>query len=506
MTIEAQVPGGAPVADFEASRTEGDAPLAVTFTDLSQEAGSWEWDFGDGSTANGSNPSHTYNVPGTYTVSLTVSNALGSDSITKVDYITVTKDLYVLYFPYVVSSGMWTTKAAIVNTNPTMSLAGVMRYFDSAGNQIMAGDYPDGGIYMDVKPFARSEFAVMNGEVAYMTFTTRHFGARGYAEFSLAGRQRAVVPAIEHVNTDDAYLHHLVTNDNWESRLVFLNTTDTQKNLVLDFSGVVGKGLVVPAHSHVVTTIKELFGFYRPTGIRSGIVRNGEGVVGIELFEGMNQMYGIVIEDAAAETIYYPHAASSRRWETGVAIQNTINETCMPVVTTYNADGSVAETTSLVLPGFENYVKCWKNMDMLGGATWFKVESMQTDHLLSGFVSYYSLVSDQAAGFNNVGSAKNSGVFPKLDQSGWTGMGMVNVGEGDATVRLSAYTDPGTRIAVSDPIVMVPNQKVLGYAPDLLGTDISAATYITYSSDRPIVGFQLNCSGDDAMLDALPAL
>jgi hypothetical protein len=256
----------------------------------------------------------------------------------------------------------------------------------------------------------------------------------------------------------------------------------------------------------VVTTINDLFGFYRPTGIRSGIVRNGEGVIGIELFEGMNQMYGIVIDDAAAETMYYPHVASSNRWETGVAIQNTVNETCMPMVTTYNADGSVLETSSMVLPGFENYVKGWKGMDMLGGATLFKVESMQEGHMLSGFVSYYSLVSDQAAGFNNVGSAKNSGIFPKLDGTGWTGIGMVNVGEGDATVTLKSYSDPGTMVAVSDPITMVPNQKVLGYTPDFFAEDISGATYISYSSDQPIVGFELSGSGDDTMLDALPAL
>lgn len=85
-------------------------------------------------------------------------------------------------------------------------------------------------------------------------------------------------------------------------------------------------------------------------------------------------------------------------------------------------------------------------------------------------------------------------------------MGMVNVGAGDATVTLSAYTDAGTKIAMSDPITMVPNQKVLGYVEDLFGSDISGATYVTFSSDQPIVGFQLNDFGDGAMLDALPAL
>ena len=50
---------------------------------------SWEWDFGDGSTTTMPNPSHTYTDPGTYTVSLTVSGPGGSDTETKIDFVSV---------------------------------------------------------------------------------------------------------------------------------------------------------------------------------------------------------------------------------------------------------------------------------------------------------------------------------------------------------------------------------------------------------------------------------
>ena len=52
---------------------------------------SWSWTFGDGGTANAQNPSHTYTAAGTYTVSLTVSNLDGSDTLTRTGYITVTE-------------------------------------------------------------------------------------------------------------------------------------------------------------------------------------------------------------------------------------------------------------------------------------------------------------------------------------------------------------------------------------------------------------------------------
>jgi PKD repeat protein len=79
-----------PAADFSASATLGYAPLDVTFTDLSTNVPtSWAWDFGDGGTSDVQNPTHTYVGAGQYAVSLTATNAAGSDTETKAGYIRV---------------------------------------------------------------------------------------------------------------------------------------------------------------------------------------------------------------------------------------------------------------------------------------------------------------------------------------------------------------------------------------------------------------------------------
>jgi PKD repeat protein len=78
-----------PLADFSGTPTSGDVPLAVQFTDSSTESPtSWSWDFGDGGASTAQNPLHTYTAAGTYTVSLTATNAGGSSTETKVGYIT----------------------------------------------------------------------------------------------------------------------------------------------------------------------------------------------------------------------------------------------------------------------------------------------------------------------------------------------------------------------------------------------------------------------------------
>ena len=83
-----------PEANFTAEPVSGCAPLNVTFTDSSTgDPTSWNWTFDGGSPLNatGQGPHNvTYSAAGNYTVNLTVSNACGNDTESKLDYITVT--------------------------------------------------------------------------------------------------------------------------------------------------------------------------------------------------------------------------------------------------------------------------------------------------------------------------------------------------------------------------------------------------------------------------------
>jgi PKD repeat protein len=85
----------APTAGFSGSPISGDAPLVVNFVDSSIGSfSSWLWDFGDSGSSTAQNPSHEYTTPGNYTIALTVAGPGGSDTETKVDYITVTETLH----------------------------------------------------------------------------------------------------------------------------------------------------------------------------------------------------------------------------------------------------------------------------------------------------------------------------------------------------------------------------------------------------------------------------
>lgn len=81
-----------PVANFTANATSVCAGTQVAFTNSSTNSPtSYAWSFPGGtpSSSTAANPTITYNTAGTYTVSLTATNADGSDSEVKTNYITV---------------------------------------------------------------------------------------------------------------------------------------------------------------------------------------------------------------------------------------------------------------------------------------------------------------------------------------------------------------------------------------------------------------------------------
>jgi PKD repeat protein len=89
--IKVSPPPPPPVANFTAAPRSGKSPLTVQFTGMSTgNITSRLWNYGDGSTSTVKSPSHTYQKPGSYTVSLTVTGPGGSNTKTNLDYIQVT--------------------------------------------------------------------------------------------------------------------------------------------------------------------------------------------------------------------------------------------------------------------------------------------------------------------------------------------------------------------------------------------------------------------------------
>ncbi len=83
------IEGVAPIAQFSSSNASGCAPLSVDYNSLSDNATQWSWVFDGGipMTSSEENPTVSYTQEGFHSVSLTVTNDVGSDEITETNFV-----------------------------------------------------------------------------------------------------------------------------------------------------------------------------------------------------------------------------------------------------------------------------------------------------------------------------------------------------------------------------------------------------------------------------------
>lgn len=86
-----QIKTSGPQANFAQNTIVSCAPTIVNFTDHSMGANSWNWNFGNGNHSILSNPTHIYNQPGNYDITLVVADSSGcKDTLVMPDMVHIT--------------------------------------------------------------------------------------------------------------------------------------------------------------------------------------------------------------------------------------------------------------------------------------------------------------------------------------------------------------------------------------------------------------------------------
>ncbi|MBP9082912.1 MAG: PKD domain-containing protein [Bacteroidia bacterium] len=174
----------APQADFGTAIKYICTGTTLTFTDMSWKAAptNWAWDFpgGSPSTSPDQNPVITYNTPGVYDVTLTVSNAGGSSSVTRSQIIVVSGAVGAQAVPFVedfentgpIPSGSdWMIENATGNswslsTAAAVSGSNAMRLVNHSGN-------PNGTVDAFVTPGYNFSNIVNGGMTFQLAFAAR---------------------------------------------------------------------------------------------------------------------------------------------------------------------------------------------------------------------------------------------------------------------------------------------------------------------------------------------
>jgi hypothetical protein len=404
-----------------------------------------------------------------------------------------------LYFPHIDTNSPWGTEIAIINVSPAQALTGTLNAYSNTGQLIDTI-----GIALD--PHGRRQITIADElanhtNIGYLIFETGVDTVQGYTKFYVSGQYRVAVPAVREVNTGDIYISHIASDGSWWTGVSLLNTTSSSKTLTLTFDTGQSKTLTLAGNEHRAFTIAGLFDGQSQPDINSAVITNASGVVGLELFGSGNQLSGILLKDDTASTIYYPHVAAGEWW-TGIVAYNPSSSSATLTITPFTEEGASLATQNLDIGPGEKYIGTVSQLSLPSGTAWFRIDSTTP---LTGFELFGTTNGNQLAGYTAVGINAQEGVFAKVEKDGWTGIAFVNTEGTTASVTLTAYDNYGDTVATQT-LPLGSYAKEVRLAQDFFDQDIGAATYIGYTSDRELVGFQLNGSSDGMMLDGLPGM
>jgi hypothetical protein len=436
-----------------------------------------------------------------YTVNpLTVS--IGSVNKTVTAHFIKAADTVSLYYPHVTTRSPWQTEIALINTSAGQTIQGRLKGFTDAGQLIEIMD-------LTLAPRGRKQLTIAtafayHATIGYIVFQTDAAGVQGYTKFYQTGTYRTAIPAVDEINTGTIYVPHIASNSSYWTGFSLVNTNATAKTLTLNFNDGRQASQTINAGEHKIFTIAGLFGGQSQPAIKSAEISNAGGIIGLALFGTPTALDGFLLTDDTVSTIYYPHVADPATWWTGIVAYNPSNIAGEITITPYTADGVALTTSALPIDGKAKYFGEVSNLDLPAGTAWFKLTSTRP---LNGFELFGTWDSQRMAAYaEGSGSGARQGVFVKLEKSGWTGIAFVNTEAEAAAVTLTAYNDSGNVVAQNN-FNVDGHAKMVKIAEQFFTPQsIANATYIGFVSDKTVVGFQLNNSADNKMLDGLPAL
>ncbi len=224
-----------PAVGFTVAGATGPAPLKSTFTNTTTgTVTSWKWDFGDGTTSTAkAPPMHPYALAGSYTVSLTATNAGGSRTITKINAVSASgQDFFAFISDPTNKLARSLNQSGVVKVNLAGSLdnAPDLHLWKRLSNKLVnTDDGGDGNLIDLVKP----------GELMTFRITAMNVGGAPadevYVSEAMPDHCTLAVPGTIFTTDDETGKTRVLTPSEKASKLVTLRDPDGRH---LKFTGL----------------------------------------------------------------------------------------------------------------------------------------------------------------------------------------------------------------------------------------------------------------------------
>lgn len=181
--ITVTAPNVLPIAVITTTATTGAAPLAITFgstgsVDPDGTIASYAWNFGDGTTGTGAQVTKTFSAPGTYTVTLTVTDNRGGKGTATTTIVATSNPATTLRVQSIVLSRTTTSRGKTVSA--------VVRVTNLNGAAV--SNVTVNGRWTGLVSGTTSG---RTGSAGTITFTTSRFTTTGTVTFSVTGLSRS---------------------------------------------------------------------------------------------------------------------------------------------------------------------------------------------------------------------------------------------------------------------------------------------------------------------------
>ena len=203
--------------------------------------------------------------------------------------------------------------------------------------------------------------------------------------------------------------------------------------------------------------------------------------------------------------VYFSHVAVGEGWETEIAAINPTDSDAEITLTSFDDQGNqVGDRVHTILKAHGRYLRL-VGRDFARPTEIAYILLTSPVFGLKGYSKFFHVSGNHAIRASIMASEPTtSGIFSKIDHTGWTGIVFINTGSATARVTLTAYNDQGGIVAQQEKD-LDPGEKAVDVVQALFTQSVANAAYVEFSSDRKVVGFFLNGSSDGTMLDGSQA-
>jgi PKD repeat protein len=303
-----------PVTSFTASKTAVLAGEEIQFTNTSENAASYAWSFGDGTTSTLESPTKTYNAVGTYTVTLVATGEGGSASATQDITVTAASVYFIDPTDEILGKLVLDVNQTVTTAKALTGMSGVGLAYDNINNKIFFSDYndattPDGKIWK-MNFDGTSPVAIVSGLLDPYGIALDAAGGKIYWVDDAGNVSRAntdgTSPELGLVTITDGWLRAIALDK--ENNKMYFYDVNAENLYVANLDGTEPTILIPGVYGYLIyiDTVNDKIYFDDQNSGTDGKLRrsnlDGTGIVDID--DAATRIYGMDI-DREANKLYW---------------------------------------------------------------------------------------------------------------------------------------------------------------------------------------------------------